>query len=96
MNKRVRFGVLLMLIGIGIPSVLLFFQEDGSLFNLKTEKLGKALPSEDGNYELVPVEKHIIHIPYRYSIGLGLILFFLGVGFVVLPLIGMIGKKEGK
>lgn len=44
MNKKRKIGVLLILIGIGIPLVLFFFQSDGVLFGLKYKRSSKLRP----------------------------------------------------
>lgn len=46
MTKRIRTGVLLMLIGIGIPLVLIFFQNGGELFKMNIEKYDKLRDEE--------------------------------------------------
>jgi hypothetical protein len=34
MNKRLKVGMLLILIGIGMPLVLFFFQDNGTMFTI--------------------------------------------------------------
>ncbi len=44
--KKLKLGILLMLIGIGIPLTLIFFQEEGELFKLKIETHDKVREAE--------------------------------------------------
>jgi len=46
MIKRIKIGIILMLIGIGIPLTLMFFQKDGTLFYFKTTKQDKLREAE--------------------------------------------------
>jgi hypothetical protein len=182
MIKRIRIGVVLMLIGIGIPLVLVFFQKDGELFNIKITKYdklreaevktlnsfydlsklyekevsiafgdkppavlstsqmeasqtfwalsgtfkeiedllrkaeipntgridkqgGKVIPplppgfvldNPDGlgKFVLLAPVKYTAGIPFNYSIGVGLIFFITGIGFVILSLIGRKGRTS--
>jgi len=118
MNKKRKTGILLILIGIGIPLVLFFFQEDGEIriknFLLKEiernlsqseiraieekKELKKNSMSdfekfmeERGAYRDKngwKKEKWIIRgtkylIPYKYSIGIGIIPVLVGIGMVI-------------
>jgi len=159
MIKRIRVGVLLMLIGIAIPLVLMFFQEDGELFRMNITKSYRLRDAEVSlidsisyfkellqtlhqNFENLPsavkntrnysdkifMEKMIkyfeewnsfratlikarinqgeegpayysttnisIGIPYRYTIGFGVLLFIIGIGIIIISLIGRKGKTS--
>ena len=147
MIKRLKVGIILMLIGIGIPLVLLFFQKDGDLFKIATRKtdalkqIGLNVMRSTSNlldgfkefeFEVIPdqkksttfmeyvdrellkkeierlqkrifaarhdaflLEKEIyetselnIHVPYKYSIGLGVLLFMIGIGIIITTIAG--------
>jgi len=176
MIKRIKIGVVLMLIGIGIPLVLAFFQKDGEIFKLTIEKHDKLREAEvkalnslydistsyklfaddilkiitdkqfegylnvrnlvakldkaneliedvlrkaeipnvgrididkgsgkakvipppgfvlDNPFVLLAPVKYSAGIPFNYSIGVGLIFFITGIGFVILSLIGRKGR----
>ncbi len=55
MNKKRKVGILLILIGIGIPLVLLFFQEDGYLGSKRYKQIERELNPK----ELEVLEKEI-------------------------------------
>ncbi|MDD1778090.1 MAG: hypothetical protein LUQ65_07955 [Candidatus Helarchaeota archaeon] len=182
MLKKIKIGIIFMLVGIGIPSALMFFQKDGELFNLKIAKqdklreaevktlnslynLSKSLdeteptltteevfdkkkpfefyesllkkkidkvnneikalmkeaefpmigrmvgketvppPPQDfviesperlGKFVYLTPINITIGIPFRYSVGVGLIFFLTGIGFVALPLIGKKQREQQK
>lgn len=154
-----------MLIGIGIPCVLMFFEQDGKLFNLTIERKDELSQAEvdtinsiydlsEGikdidmetlkntavkgglkfvdfvrietiDYELEQLKKNIdalkykadgfhvegpkgkfgkvvyqtpiligIRIPFRYSIGIGVVIFIIGTGLIIVSLIGMKGRTQ--
>jgi len=121
MTKQRKIGLLLVLIGIGIPLVLVCFQNEDLEFTLRSPtykeversltpdeiKVIKELKNKSLFLQWAPgiVEeentlfgedsykekwiinsKVILRIPYRYFIGIGLILIFVGIGKVILSI----------
>lgn len=144
MNKKRKVGILLILIGIGIPLVLLFFQEDGEIRlgrevvkeverNLTPEEIEfikkqkelieseKAkLPKIPEGYELVGYERWKLAqieaiikdedflkkekwtvrtegkrlMPYKYTVGIGIVFILVGVGFFIFSFLSLEQKKK--
>lgn len=46
MIKRIKIGIILMLVGIGIPLTLMFFQKNGTLFYFKVKEKDKLREAE--------------------------------------------------
>lgn len=163
--KKIKTGIILMLIGAGFPIILAFFQDDGYLFKIaakktdKTAELGyntlRSLDNYQTEYDraltkmqetarselrrynelkakgenpelpsLAPgfifndmeelmsagesLKKDIIKlrneyllinemnffIPYKYSIGAGIIIFFFGLGFIIPAIIDRKGRAS--
>lgn len=143
--RQKKLGIILMLIGIGIPSVLAFFQEDNELFYISSRKtdtlmeagmeLGKSLIELDDARKAVEelfitrddLEEYLLksrisqlqesivrvklatyawvklmkstneinfHLPYKYSIGLGLIIFITGIGLEIFAIMNRKGRTS--
>lgn len=131
MNRKRKIGILLILIGVGVPIVLYFFQEDGEIRLGKSiikevernltpeeiefvkleknlqEKLRKMKISEKERGEEEQFEKYMKSkgavkkedymkkekwtirteakriMPYKYTIGIGLIFILVGIGMFI-------------
>lgn len=133
MNKKRKFGILLILIGFGIPLVLLFFQDNGDLnignptykvierkltpteietieekiaarnswlknlenketlekneyyirFNLAVVRLDEMQSVKINKSAWTIKSKLILVIPYKYFVGIGILLIFIGMGMVI-------------
>jgi len=144
MNKKRKFGILLILIGFGIPLVLFFFQDDGDLnmgnptykviereltsneIDWFEEKISvitnissvfeKWLRDNDrfqdlwfASYDLEEnlkesikksrwtiESKLILVIPYKYFVGIGVLLIFIGMGMIIFSFFPKVEIKEEK
>jgi len=125
--KKIKIGIMLMLIGIGTPAVLAFFQEDGDLFKIqsvfmrglndlgdetlaemksidffvsdldpiiqeKFKSLRKLMTRWEGQYYLI--KGFDLKLPYKYSVGIGIIFFLTGLGLVIFSAIGRKGRTS--
>jgi hypothetical protein len=104
MNTKRKLGVILILVGIGIPLALYFFQVSGEI-TFKEDKIIERVLTENEKQKIVKAEEkykadkdmkafydqlsenvfRIPHgglaFPYKYSIGIGIIIELLGIGF---------------
>lgn len=143
MNKKRRIGILLILIGVGIPLVLFFFQEDGEirlgrdvvkevernltpeeiefrkrqkeLIEAEKAKLTKKEIEDMGYYDrwMYPLlegtikdedflkkEKWTVRtegkrlMPYKYTVGIGIVVILVGIGFFVFSILSLEQKKR--
>lgn len=143
MNKKRKIGILLILIGVGIPLVLFFFQEDGEIRLGRTiiKEVERNLTPEEIEFrkrqkELIEAEKAKLTkkeiedmslydrwmyggiegiikdddflkkekwtvrtegkrlMPYIYTIGIGIVIILVGIGFFVISLPSLESKKR--
>jgi len=92
MSKNQKIGVILVLVGIGLPLVLFPF---ASKYNPKRGLLGSIgrmkIVLREGEYVPPPGEtiyggyyKGRIELPYKYPLVLGIILICTGTGLIIL------------
>jgi len=142
MTKKRKVGIFLLLIGIGIPSVLFFFQDDGILLEYKfqektvkrnltktelekidwvrssaaswNEYRAKKDEAKKKLFEFIQeyLEPYVkeenkvaewtirtsskINVPYEYSVGLGVALILVGIGFFLFSFFPKAHMEEDK
>ena len=100
MSKAKQFGILLIIIGIFIPSILfpftsltdsatatkVFFAMKGVSYDTNLRDLEVVLMKGErtDNKKVISHYKGRFVIPYRYSIAFGILLAFIGIGIVAL------------
>jgi len=84
MNNKRKTSIILILIGIGIPLVLYFFQDEGWIQLFSVEKhLG------DNVYRTIR-----FGFMHRYSIGVGIIIVLVGTGLFIFSFFPNTGQNK--
>ena len=65
MNKKLKIGIFLILFGIGMPLVLFFFQEDGTMFTITRTTTAIKNPTKDKTAELEQKIGEIVDVVTR-------------------------------